>query len=125
MISHEELSKKVKNKEHFHKTLVMDNRILPSVKQPICSTKFLLEVFHGTCWVPHVMHTPIKPVQNMPSSEHLTHLAGELITAYCQNPNNQNRAEKMKLKEYLDKYKVEASFLVKVIAGIDQNHIIF
>ena len=115
----------MKNKEHFHKGLVMEGKILPSVTQPICSKKFLLEVFHGTCWVPHVMATPIKPVQNMPSIEHLTQLAGEAILAYYQNENNEGREERLKLKEYLDQHKVQASFLVKVIAALNQQHAIF
>lgn len=125
MISYEELSKKVKNKEHFHKGLVMEGNILPSVTQPICSKKFLLEVFHGTCWVPQVNETPMKPVQNMPSIEHLTQFAGEAILAYYQNENNEGREERLKLKEYLDQHKVQASFLVKVIAALNQNHVIF
>ena len=71
------------------------------------------------------MGTPIMPVQNMPTIEHLKQLAGELITAHCQQAENPHRAEKMKLKEYLDKHNVQASFLVKVIAALDVNHEIF
>ena len=90
MISKEQISSLVKNKDHFYKAMVANGYFMPNKGSAFCTLKLMKEMYEGTCYCPMTLDTRLEPCLHPPSCDHLIDILVDLIEA---NGNYESQAQ--------------------------------
>ena len=82
MLTVSEVEGCVKNKEQFHRALILNGYYMPLLTSPICTMVFMHEVRNKTCYVPLLKDTRFLPCAYPPKCEELREKLVEIIEGH-------------------------------------------
>ena len=125
MISQEDLSKFVKNKEHLYQALVANSFFLPSKQSSFCTLKLMLEIFNNKAACPKITEITFYNVVNKPTVNLLVDIVIETIDNNVQYPGEEIAKKWKRLALHIRKATPEKYWLLGLLGLLNPRHGVF